>query len=87
MTTVDELSHLCNALANSDQLEHTASRLDGVPADLELSVRFASARLLQAIGVLLRLPQDQIARSLVIFYRLTVGAEGASFLVHDAQVR
>ena len=79
-------SNLVNPLATADQLQASASRLDGVPVDLENSVRFAACRLIQAAGVLLRLPQELIAQSIVIFTRFWIGSGGGSLLVYDAQV-
>lgn len=86
MPSIRELSHLVNPLATSYQLETSASQLDGVPKDLEDSVRYETARLLQAAGVLLRLPQDLIAQSIVLLYRFWTGADGSSMLEHDPRV-
>ncbi|KAF2872216.1 cyclin-like protein [Massariosphaeria phaeospora] len=71
-------SPLANPLTTVAQLETTGSQLDGIPADLEDSVRFAGARLTQATGTLLRLPQEVIAQAIVIFMRFWVGPEGGS---------
>ncbi|KAL9092585.1 MAG: hypothetical protein Q9165_004389 [Trypethelium subeluteriae] len=73
------LSHLANPLATPDQLATSASQLDGIPSDLEVSLRYAGARLTQIAGILLRLPQDIIAQAVVIFSRFWVG-EGGSLL-------
>jgi hypothetical protein len=81
-----EVSPLANPLATIAQLETSSSQLDGVPADLELSIRFAGARLTQAAGVLLRLPQEVIAQAIVIFTRFWVGPEGGSLAEWDAEV-
>lgn len=86
MTLIKEISHLANPLAASSQLETSASQLDGVPAELEISVRFETARLLQAAGILLHLPQELIAQSIVILYRFWAGADGGSLLEHDSKV-
>lgn len=84
---ISQLSHLLNPLATPSQLETSASQLDGVPAHLEDSVRFQSARLTQAAGILLRLPQELIAQAIVLLFRYWVGPDAGSLLEHDAQVR
>ena len=86
MAPIIQLSHLANPLAASVQLETSASQLDGVPRDIEDSVRFETARLLQAAGVLLRLPQELIAQSIILLYRFWTGADGGSLLEHDSAV-
>lgn len=80
-------SHLLNPLATSFQLDTSASQVDGVPSHLEDSIRFHSARLMQAAGILLRLPQDLIARSIIILFRFGVGPESGSLLEFDVKVR
>lgn len=87
MAPISELSHLANSLAASSQLETSATQLDGVPRDLEDSVRFETVRLLQAAGILLRLPQEVIAQTIVILYRFWSGPDGGSMLEHDSKVR
>ncbi len=67
------------------QISTTASGLDGVPADLEASIRHAGVKLTQAAGVLLRLPQDIIAQAAVIFMRFWLGSEGGSLTVHASK--
>lgn len=86
MVPITALSHLANPLVTSEQLETSATQLDGVPKDLEDSIRFETARLMQAAGILLRLPQDLIAQSIVILYRFWTGPEGGSMLDHDSKV-
>lgn len=81
------MSILVNPLATVDQISQSGSQLDGVPADLENSIRFAGARLTQAAGILLRLPQDIIAQAIVIFTRFFVGPEGGSLKEYGAKVR
>ena len=80
------LSHLSNPLATTEQLVSSGSQLDGIPADLEDSIRFAGARLTQAAGILLRLPQDIIAQAIVIFTRFWIGTEGGSLKEFGASV-
>lgn len=83
----EQLSSLSNSLATVDQLSTSSSQLDGVPADLESSIRFAGAQLTQASGILLRLPQDIIAQAIVIFHRFYLGSEGGSFRINAVKVR
>ena len=79
-------SHLCNPLATIEQLSVSASRLDGVPKDLEDSVRYHGAVLTQSAGVLLRLPQEVIARAIVIGSRTWIGPDGGSLREHSMEV-
>lgn len=83
---MDNLLSLSNPLATVEQLSNSSSQLDGVPSDLESSVRFAGTQLTQAAGILLRLPQEVIAQAIIIFARFYVGPEGGSFLINAAQV-
>lgn len=80
------LGHLVNPLVTVEQLATSSSSIDGVPQDLEASIRYAATKLTQAAGVLLRLPQDTIAQAIVIFTRFWVGPEGGSLTVHSAKV-
>lgn len=84
---ITEVSHTTNSLASSSYLETSASQLDGVPAGLEDSIRYETARLIQAAGILLRLPQDIIAQSIVVLQRFWIGPDGGSLLDHDPLVR
>jgi len=84
---MDQLYALSNPLVTVDQLSTSSSQLDGVPADLESSIRFAGAQLTQAAGILLRLPQEIVSRAIVVFYRFYVGSEGGSFIINAAKVR
>lgn len=79
-------STLVTPLASIAQIEQSASRLDGVSADLEDSIRFEACRLTQAAGALLHLPQDIIAQAIVTFTRLFTGPEGLSFRELGAEV-
>lgn len=83
----DQLSSLSNPLATVDQLSNSSSQLDGIPADLESSLRLAGAQLTQAAGILLRLPQEIIAQAVVIFQRFYIGSEGGSFRINAVKVR
>lgn len=80
-------SPLANSLATVAQLEISGSQLDGIPPDLENSIRYAGARLTQAAGVLLTLPQEVIAQAIVVFTRFWVGPEGGSLAEFGAEVR
>jgi hypothetical protein len=62
------MSHLSNSLATAQQLH---SRISGIPLPTELqdSVRYYTARLTQAAGVLLKLPQAIAAQAVVILFR------------------
>lgn len=81
-----KLSHLANLLATIEQLESSGSQLDGVPANLERSLIFAGARLTQLAGILLRLPQDIIAQTIVVFTRFWIGPEGGSLREYSVKV-
>ena len=81
-----DVSSLPNPLVTVEQLSTSSSQLDGVPPNLESSLRFAGAQLTQAAGILLRLPQDIIAQAIVIFYRFYVGSEGGSFRINALKV-
>ncbi|KAK0250198.1 hypothetical protein LTS09_014624 [Friedmanniomyces endolithicus] len=82
---ITEPSHLVNPLATVAQLETSASQVDGVPRELEDSVRYETARLNQAAGILLRLPQEIIAQSIVLLQRFWTGPSGGSMLKHDSK--
>lgn len=78
MTELAQTSILVNPLASISQLESSGSQLDGIPVDLENSLRYAGSALTQAAGVLLDLSQDIIAQAIVTFARFWVGPEGGS---------
>ncbi|KAI9878085.1 MAG: hypothetical protein M1830_001838 [Pleopsidium flavum] len=80
------LTNLSNPLVTPSQLSTSASQLDGVPSDLETSIRYAGAKLTQAAGMLLQLSQDIIAQAVVVFMRFWVGGEGGSLMVHGPKV-
>ena len=80
------LHSLANPLVTPEQLTTSSSQLDGVPSDLEASIRYAGAQLTQAAGILLRLPQEIIARAIVILSRFYVGAEGGSVRINAVKV-
>jgi hypothetical protein len=86
MSSIIGPSHLINPLASTAHLETSASQLDGVSKDLDDSIRYETTRLLEATGILLRLPQEIIAQSIVILSRFWSGADGTSLLDCDAKV-
>lgn len=86
MAPITGLSHLTNPLVTPAQAQLSSSQLDGVPADLEDSVRYAAVKLLQALGVLLKLPQELIAEAIVVFTRFWVGSDGGSLVEYNAKV-
>ncbi|KAH6671789.1 cyclin-like protein [Halenospora varia] len=62
------MSHLSNPLATAEQLYlHVSS--SALPIELQDSIRFYTARLTQAAGILLQLPQDITAQANVLLYR------------------
>ncbi|OCK78576.1 hypothetical protein K432DRAFT_301675 [Lepidopterella palustris CBS 459.81] len=81
-----QATQLANPLATVAQLSSSGSQLDGIPPDLEDSIRFAGARLTQAAGILLRLPQEIIAQAIIIFTRFWVGPEGGSLTEYGAEI-
>lgn len=83
----EKILPLSNSLATVEQLSASSSSLDGVPSDLEASIRYAGLQMTQAAGILLRLSQDIIVQAMVIFTRFYLGPEGGSFLVNSAKVK
>lgn len=83
---LEQLLSLSNLLATPEQLSSSSSQLDGIPVNLEHSLRYAGVLLTQAAGILLRLPQEIIAHAIVIFQRFYVGPEGGSFKINAAKV-
>lgn len=80
------IESLSNLLATVEQLSTSSSSLDGVPLELELSVRFAGLELTQAAGILLRLPQEIVTQAMMIFTRFYLGPEGGSYRINSAKV-
>ncbi|KAJ5723775.1 hypothetical protein N7488_001810 [Penicillium malachiteum] len=83
--TATGLKQLSNALATPDQLSNSSSSIDGVPSDLETSIRVAGAQLTQTAGVLLGLSQDIIGQAIVIFTRFWLGADGGSLRIYSTK--
>ena len=86
MASISSLDPLSNPLATVEQLESTASQADGVPIELERSLRYHGALLTQSAGILLKLPQEIIGQAIVTFARFYVGAEDGSFGRHSLKV-
>jgi len=86
MASITELSHLTNPIATPAQLQKSSSQLDDVPSDLEDSIRYEGAKLIQGAGVLLRLPQELIAEAIIIFSRFWIGSDGGSLVEYGAKV-
>ncbi|KAI9780525.1 MAG: hypothetical protein M1839_006643 [Geoglossum umbratile] len=84
MASAAPVSHLSNPLVTPLQLSNSSSQADGIPADLETSIRFAGARLTQAAGVLLRLSQDIVAQAIVLYSRFWL-VEGGSLRTFGAK--
>ncbi|KAE8444837.1 hypothetical protein EG329_014192 [Mollisiaceae sp. DMI_Dod_QoI] len=62
------MSHLSNPLATAEQLYKNVSN-NSLPIELQDSIRFYAARLTQAAGILLRLPQSITAQANVLLFR------------------
>ena len=62
------MSHLSNPLATAEQL-HQRALVNSLPVEIQDSIRYYTARLTQAAGILLRLPQDITAQANILLYR------------------
>ena len=62
------MAHLSNPLATATQL-YQKNSLNALPIELQDSIRYYAARLTQAAGILLRLPQDITAQANVLLFR------------------
>lgn len=62
------MSHLSNPLATTEQLYRVASN-NALPIEIQDGIRFHTARLTQAAGLLLRLGQDITAQANVLLFR------------------
>jgi hypothetical protein len=63
------MAHLSNPLSTPTQLFTLNTLHSPLPPDLQASIRFYTARLTQAGGLLLRLPQDITAQANVLLFR------------------
>ena len=77
------MSHLWNPLVTAQQLEERASE-NGLSSELQDSIRYYTARLTQAAGILLQLPQATVAQALVTLYRFWVVE---NMMAHEFSVR
>ena len=68
---LQKMSHLSNPLATADQL-YQLTRNNSLPEELRDSILYYTARLTQAAGILLRLPQDITAQANVLLFRYWV---------------
>jgi hypothetical protein len=66
------MAHVTNPLATPSQLFALSSLNSPLPPDLQASIRYYTARLTQAAGLLLRLPQDITAQANVLLFRYWV---------------
>lgn len=62
------MAHLWNPLVTVQQLEERLVQNE-LPPELQDSIRYHTARLTQAAGILLQLPQAIVAQAVVILYR------------------
>ncbi|KAL2065212.1 hypothetical protein VTL71DRAFT_2881 [Oculimacula yallundae] len=84
------MSNLTNPLVTPSQLTQSQSQSQ-LPPEIQDSIRFYTARLTQAAGILLRLPQDVTAKANVLLFRYWVvdgmgGVEGWEFSDISASV-
>ncbi|KAI5286947.1 hypothetical protein KEM54_006366 [Ascosphaera aggregata] len=84
-TSSSSLLSLTNPLVSPLHLTHSSSLLDGIPSDIQSSIRYAATRLTQAAGILLDLPQDVIAHAIVLFTRFWMRPDGGSLAVYSAK--
>ncbi len=85
MAPITNVEHLTNSLVTAEQL-HSLRDDDRSRAGNGQSLRYAQAILTQAAGILLRLPQDVIATSLVLLQRLWVEDYGQGHAAADLKV-
>lgn len=81
------MAHLINPLATSAQL-YQINTPNSLPIELQDSIRFYTARLTQAAGILLRLPQDITAQANVLLFRywLVDGLLEHEFSVQNSRI-
>ena len=85
MTPITDLEHLANPLVTAEQL-YSLHDDDRSRVENGQSLRYAQALLTQAAGVLLRLPQEVIATSLVVLQRFWVDGHGQGHRTADLTV-
>jgi hypothetical protein len=82
-STKSTMSHISNPIATPSQLYQTTSS-NTLPIELQDSIRFYTARLTQAAGILLRLPQDITAQANVLLFRYWLVDD---LMAHEFSVR
>lgn len=85
MASVADLEHLANPLITAQQL-YSLQDDDRDSAENGRSIRYMQAILTQAAGVLLRLPQEVVAVSLVLLQRFWVEGHGQGHTSADPRV-
>ncbi|KAF7514287.1 hypothetical protein GJ744_000057 [Endocarpon pusillum] len=85
MAPITEVEHLTNPLVTVEQL-YSLQDDDRNHAENGQSVRYAQAVLTQAAGILLRLPQDVVATSLVLLQRFWVENLGQGHATADLKI-
>jgi cyclin L len=85
MAPITSLEHLANPLVTAEQL-HSLHEDDRSRVENGQSSRYAQAILSQAAGILLRLPQEVIATSLVLLQRFWVEGHGQGHATADLKV-
>jgi hypothetical protein len=83
LSSTKTMSHLSNPLATAGQLYQRVST-HSLPIELQDSVRYYTARLTQAAGILLRLPQSITAQANVLLFRYWLGDD---LMEHEFSVR
>lgn len=63
------MAHLTNPLVSPEQLASCTRINDALPQSAQDLIRFSTAKLTQAAGILLRLPQSVSAQAVVVLYR------------------
>lgn len=86
MAPITSLEHLTNPLVTAEQL-YSLQDDDRSGSENGQSLRYAQALLTQAAGVLLRLPQEVVATSLVLLQRFWVEGHGQGHATADLKVQ
>jgi cyclin L len=86
MAPLTNLELVTNPLVDAEQL-HSLQDDDQSRTGNGLSLRYAQRILTQAAGVLLRLPQEVIATSLVLLQRFWIEGHGQGHPVADLKVK
>lgn len=86
MAPITSLEYLTNPLVTAEQL-YSLQDDDRSRSQNGQSLRYAQALLTQAAGVLLRLPQEVVATSLVLLQRFWVEGHGQGHATADLKVQ